>query len=880
MRKNTPPRLADTLLRLLCKPEILEGVIGDLHEYYQQNNSSSFKKRTLYWFQVLNLLRPFAIKSIGIKGWKFSPLLRINFIISFRYLKKNSLFSSINIVGLSLSLFSSLLIMEYIRFENSFDKFHEDHHRIYRIDQITTQGSVDHSATTFSRVAEELNLSFPSVEAACRVHKVRGNVVVTAGDKVFREEGIIGADSSFFSLFKLPLVAGAPEHTLREARSLVISKSIALKYFGTNDPIGKQMTIDGAYGFWSATGYNNHVTYTITGVVEDLPPNSHLKFDFLISLNLYSQLENELQNWGDSFYTYYKSKHSDDSSIIAGLEKIISKYKPDQEMALIPKPLTDIHLGSNLANEFQPNGSIKEIWLMATVAIVIIIVAGTNYINFTRANAQKRSTEIAVGRVFWASSSHIFNRIFIEGLVINTISMALVLLLLFVAEPLISPLLGHRIDLENVPPDFWSIAVLSYLVGIGISAIYPAIIISKLKLDKAQKVNLTEQFSIQSKSNLLVGFQFTLSLLVLGFSIITLDQMKFVSSKEVGANIFNTIVIPGPTVDTGNDSIYDARLTNFKTTVSKLNNVSNVTLGNFLPGQEIRGQATGYVRKIGDQEESAGNYYFTQVDYEFLSELEFSFIAGRNFDQSFSTDQQAIVINKAASDLLGFGSPEEAIGNKIIYRRNSTPMIIGVVDDFHQQSLRREYQPIIFEVRSNPKGYCYLKFATGSQLPRMNEIQRIWGEVFEGNPFNYFLLEDFYSRQYEPDNRFSKVFALFSIFSVSIVIIGIFGLTYINAASRVKEIGVRKTLGASVFHVFYTLFNKIGIMILLASIIAIPLIYMVAEDWLMNYAFRISIKWWMIAGPIALLLMLAVLVVGVQSIRSYRLNLSKALKNE
>ncbi|MEM9834074.1 MAG: ABC transporter permease, partial [Bacteroidota bacterium] len=458
-------RLAHRFLRWFCHPDYFDEIQGDLEELYQRNAEHS--KRLAQWkylLQVFALLRLSIIRPFRQSGVysvaKNLLMLKYYFKFAFRRIRFNTSFSLINIIGLGIGLASCILIFQYLSHEWSFDKFHPDFQSIYRIkhDRYQEGAVLTESATTFSRIAQELQQTYPSVEAVCRLHKAGGSIAVQAGENLFWEDQIIGTDTTFFNLFSFRFLYGTPETALTSPNAVVLTASTARKYFGKTDPVGQEITIDGPYGVWGEYGYESRGTYIVAGVIEDLPTNTHLNFDLLVSFSKYSNLENEVNNWGDSFYTYFKlSEPSEVSTIISGLPAIVDKYRPDQGIALSVQSMPEIHLTSNLVDELKSNGDEANTWLLAAVAILILIVASTNYINFSTAQAIRREKEVSVRKIYWASSAQLFRQLLAEAFLLNILALILAAILIGLVHPFVSNALNFDLIERVADPQFWVI---------------------------------------------------------------------------------------------------------------------------------------------------------------------------------------------------------------------------------------------------------------------------------------------------------------------------------------------------------------------------------------------------------------------------------------
>lgn len=879
-----PPRWADRFLNWFCRAELLEEIQGDLHEYYETELSGKpqWQAVLLYWYHILHFLRPFALKK---RYYSFNALAmhRNYFKYAWRSIRLNLFFSSINIFGLGLGLASCILIVHYLNREWNYDKFHIDYENIYRLKQITEQDGIRlESATTFSDIAAVLQENYPSVKAVCRLHQLTGTATVEFEEKLFHEGAILGVDSSFFSLFNFSFLQGNPQTALRAPQSIVITERMSKKYFGEQDPLGKELIIDGAYGFWTSSGYQDWNSYTVSGVIENLPELTHLEFDFLISLNLYANLEQELKNWGDSFYTYFKINDPVQAAVIrAGLPQIIPGPRTDKGVSLDLQKMQAIHLDSNLLNEIRTNGNAQLTYFIALVAVILLLIAGTNYINFSTAKAINNKDAVGVRKIFGANSSQLFQQMLTESFLLNLLGLIFGLFLIYFNRDLLSDLLGFQITDLSARPTFWLSLAGFLLIGTLISGLYPAYHFSTLSSGRLIGRQLsTGKPPKEHSRRFLVLFQFSISLLVIGCALIMYRQMSFIQQKDLGFKLDNTIVFNGPNIGQDNDTLYYRNMNGFREEALRMNGVKQVAVANFVPGKEIRGSAEGYVRRIGTPEELAKTYAFTKVGFDFLPTLGIPLIAGRFFDPAFAGDLtfgESVVINREACRQLGFSNPDKAIGAQIHYRINSNPTIVGVVEDFHQYSLQRNFQPIIFEPTLIPQSYYYLKF---SQIDngKIATLQKNWESFFPGNAFHYFFLDDFYQLQYQGDYRFIRSFNLFALLAILIAIIGFLGLVYYTANARIKEIGIRRTFGAAFWDIFSLLSRGLGWLLLLSAILSIPLTYLLSDDWLTNYAYRINIAWWMLLTPVALLLLITLLIVLVQSVRTYRISPAEIIR--
>jgi len=786
-----------------------------------------------------------------------------------RGIRFHPFYSFISILGLSIGLASCMLIFSYWAFEQSFDNFHIDSKKTLRVyqEKILESGGSSFSASTFSKVGQELRSSSSAVESVLRIHRSGQNTSIQASGNIITQEGIIGAEPTFFDFFDFNFIQGSAEQWKRTPQSVILTKSISDKLFGKTDPMEKNIIINGVYGIYQPDGYQEFKNYTVAGIIEDLPSNTHLDFSTLISLNLYPNPDQEFSNWGDQLYTYVKIESSEQASKLkASLATIQEHLFPKMGISFHIMPLEDIHLKSNLINEFKANGSEQVLILLAALAILILVIAALNFINFATARAIQRHKEIGLRKIFWAGKGQLFTQLFFEALFINLIALGFAVLVIILINPLLIQITSIDLLHELIFAAAWYLKIGIIALTILLSGFYPAWLVSKSSCQ-----------SISSKSKIQLGiqrplviFQFAISIFVIGFTLLISSQLRFMEETNTGLDLEKTLVLSGPSVES-EEFNFNERINSFQNLLKSNPQVSGLTSANFIPGRLIKGKAEGYVRKIGSPEDQANTYSFTQIDENFISEFGVELLAGRDFDIK-RNESQSIIINEEAAKLLGFNSATAAIGEQIYYRINSTPEIIGVVKNFHQFSLQQAYQPIIFELGDQPDLFVFLKYKEASEESLLKEVEDYWKASFPGNPFNYFFLNDFYNKQYQQDQNFFQVFQIFSALAILVASLGFFGLIYFLASSKIKEIGIRKTLGAGLLDISKILGKGTFGALIFAGVLSLPFIYFLGNKWLENYAFRTDVTWWILSAPIILFSLLSITLILIQSVRSYLVN--------
>ncbi len=766
---------------------------------------------------------------------------------SIRGLFKTPLFSLINIFGLSLGLGTCLIIFSYWSFEKSYDQFHPNHEKIFRVAQVKSieGGGEILNASVFSKVGQAFLNQETIAESLVRIHRNGSNTSIQVENDAFLQPGIIGAEESFFDLFQFDFISGSAADWQSTPQSVVLTKSTATKLFGDEDPLGKPIQINGSYGIYGTNGYKEFKNYTVAGVIKDLPGNTHLDFSAIISLDLFADPEQEFSNWGDQFYTYIKlNTVNTQAELEETLDRIAKDRFSESGIDLYSQPLSSIHLDSNLNNEFKPNGSQSVIWILGLIAFIVLIIACANYINFSLARSLQRKKELHLRKIFWAKKYQLFQQLTIEAFLINLEAFTLAIILLILLQPILEYLIGFDLIDSLLEPKNIMTWLAIFLIGVVLSGIYPAWAISGRSFNSFYKAG----FQPPSFQKPLIIFQFALTIFVIAFSLLIYSQINFMKTQNLGFNPENVLVLSGPSVEAENINL-DQRFESFKDFLSSQDGIGKVSSANFIPGQAVRGKAEGYIRQLGQLEESAHTYFFTQLDTEFLKNFEFNISAGRTFSEIF-TDENGVIINEEASRLLGFPNPSDAIGKKIYYRRNTTPEIIGVVENFHLFGLQKQYEPVIFELGESPNQFLYLTVQSEDTHKMLADLSDSWAEYFPGNPFNYFYLNEFFQKQYQRDENFYSALKLFSGLTILISILGFYGLIHFISITKTKELTVRKILGASFSEIFTYLGKGPVLYLIAAGVLSLPLTYLLAENWLRNYAFRVSITWWNLLLPV------------------------------
>ncbi|MFI5153242.1 MAG: ABC transporter permease [Chitinophagales bacterium] len=805
--------------------------------------------------------------------------------IAIRNLLKRKGYSMLNMLGLAIGITCCLLIFQYVAYEKSYDKFGPDASRIYRIrlDSYQKGKLAWQSATSYPAIAPTMKRDFPEIEDYCRLYDA--NLLLSNDEKNVKFNELQGyyADPSVISMFNIHLVKGNPKTALDAPDKMVLSQTMAKKYFGQDEAIGKRLTVrDGSQR-----------SYEVTGVFEDYPANSHLVLNHLVS---YSTLGKELRARGDTsdvsntafgwydFYTYLLLKPgTDPKKVEAKLPQFTDRYMNSKEwnkannvknvLSLIEMP--NIHLYSNYNQEAEVNGDGKGVGFLFMISFFIIVIAWVNYSNLATARSLERAKEVGVRKVLGALRSDLIAQFLTESFLLNLSAFVLAIFAAYLLSPGFNQLIGSTNSRSfSIPGNYWLLFGSIFILGTLISGIYPAFVLSgyhPVTVLKGLFKNTSKGLVL--RKSLIIG-QFATSIILIAGTLIVYQQVQFMRNQKLGVNINQTLVLQG--TQTIQDSVYQSVYQPFKTELLNMINVKSVTASSNVMGQEI--YWTNGILRIGPDKKEAVTMYIMGIDYDFLPAYDLKLVAGRNFSKDFPTDKRAVLLNERAVEMFGFKNAEEALNAKL--RRGDTLTVVGVVSNYHQQGLQKAIDPMMILLIPNMSNYYSLKMSTGDLRTSIASIEKTWNKYFPADPFNYFFLDDSFNSQYKADTRFGAVFGLFAGLAIIIACFGLLGLSAYNVLQRTKEIGIRKVLGASVNSLLVLLSKEFLALVLISLFVAIPVTWWVMNNWLQDFAYRIHIEWWVfvLAGLIAI--MIALLTTGLQALKASVANPAKSLRTE
>jgi len=802
------------------------------------------------------------------------------FKTAWRSLRKNKTFSILNITGLSIGLACSLLIALYVLDELSYDKFNTNADRIYRIDKQIKFGDFNYNgAGTPAIMGPAFAKDFTQIEQYTRFSSNPG-VVIRKGNESIREDRVVYADSSLFDVFTLHMIAGDKKSALIEPHSLVITESTARKYFSSLDVIGKTLLVD------------NTINYKITGVIKDIPRQSHFNFDlFMPTCELMQSHDN---SWlPTNFHTYLLLKPGTDfREFEKQMNRTMDQYLAPQLQSKLNMskdafdkagnyikcslmPLTDIHLHSHLAEELGINGSIQYVYIFSAIAIFILLIACINFMNLSTAHSANRAKEVGIRKVMGGLKNNLIAQFLTESLVACFLSFVIAI----VGAALLLPLFNKLADKSITAFILFSPSILSGILLILIlvsliSGSYPAFFLSSFQPIKVLKGTLSTGFKGSALRNTLVVLQFTISVILMIGTLVIYNQLKYIRNKDLGFNKEQVLILQ-------NTSALDNNTTAFTNELLQMPGVKNVTSSGFLPVTGSRNDQAF----ITVPEYDGKNFTLMQdwpVDERYLPTFQLQLKSGRNFSAQYPTDSTAVIINETAAKLYGGTDPV----NKKLYMfgdlkggKLTAYTVIGVIKDFNFNSLREQVTPLVLNLQWDNGGMA-VRVSTHDIQGLLDEIKTQWKSMASTQPFSYTFLDEEFNKQYSADQRIGKILLLFSILAIFIACLGLFGLVTFAAEQRVKEIGIRKVLGARITNIFELLSKDFIKLLMLSIFIASPVAWWAMNKWLQDFAYRISISWWIFASVGAICLLIALVTISFQAIKAAVANPVNSLRAE
>ncbi|HEX5170204.1 MAG TPA: ABC transporter permease [Cyclobacteriaceae bacterium] len=864
----TPPKLFLRFFRWFCNPAIVEDIEGDLTEMFRREaGAGSIKKARIHFLlNVIRLFRPGIIKNFSPSfNNNTAPMFRNYFITSMRSLMRSKVFSLINITGLAVGLATFCLIAFYVYHELSFDRYHEKGVRIFRIvENLRTENELLFQAASSPPMGPRMQKEFPEVENYVRMQQ--WNLLAERNGISFYEPECYIADSTVFDIFSWPLLKGDKKTALREPYSIVLTETMAKKYFGDEDPVGQMIKMD----------YDN---YTITGVMADVPENSHFTFSSLISFSTWSRnnKDNEDRAWFWNGFKTYLLLHDAQAvdKVRAKMKAFIDKNVEKGGMYyedLPLQPLASIYMAKQRSWENGTRGNMNNIYILSIIALFILLIACFNYINLATARASRRLKEVGLRKSLGALRRMLVAQFLGESLIVTFLAGLLAAVITWMVLPAFRTLVESPLSLSLLPnPWLISSGAFLFLLFIGLLAgAYPAFIISGFKPLQIFRPSVKGVYSHHNFRKVLVTMQFVISIMLVAGTLLVNDQLTLVRSQDLGFNKDATLIVP-----TNGDTAIVKHLDAVKQELMRVKGVVAITGSNTVPGQSTTNNYTQIEMENGKMSPTNINYIYT--DHDFITAYNIEMLAGRNFSREVKADDTtAYIINETAMKDFGW-TPDEALDKKV--RGRDGGKIIGVVQDFNYRSLHMQVEPLMMAI-TNYVGRLSIRIEDEDMPATIARVQQKWSELIPYLPFDYTFLDETFDRQYKADHQLSKVSGVFTGLAIFIGCLGLLGLTSFAVERRTKEIGIRKVLGATTVSVMLLIIQEFVWLIVIALVLATPLTWFFIEHWEQNFTLQAVINplRFIVAG--VAVFGFAWLTISYLSFRAAATNPAQALKVE
>jgi putative ABC transport system permease protein len=877
---KTPPKTALQFLRWFCREDFIDEIEGNVVEIFEKEiESNPAKARRQFILNVVRHFRPEYLKIFhsGKKSSSFLSAMIFNYIkLAFRNLRKRASYSFINIFGLALGVCAALLIINYMEFETSYDNFHVNADRLYRIKRTFIQNNEagqPHVMTTYALGPTLVN-EIPSIERYIRTHG--GSCVVSyqpgngAGIS-FHENNLLIADSTFFDAFTFSPVAGDLTTALDNPNNIVLTETTWHKYFGYEDAVGKTLKLAGG----RVDGL-----YTVAAIIKDVPGNSHFSFDIVVPMHnifLGSQYQRDDGWQWNNFNTYVELDRSNDYlEAESRLPDFAQRWMDPKwkhingRVQLNLQPLLNIHNEPGLRHGGETVGR-STIYFFGLIAVFILFIAWINYINLSTARAMERSREVGIKKTIGAARIELVTQFLFESIVINVIAIAMAVVFMMLLLPLLGDMIGKQLPAHLDDPRFWAVLAILFVAGTLASGIYPAFVMSSFRITKAVRKTGDKGFSLRKG---LVVFQFVSSLVLIAGTVVVYRQIIFMQSRETGLQMDQMLIIDAP--GTLEWNVAQKTLGIYKEEARKIPGVESITTSGAVPAGGYNWGAD--IRKLGEPETSNALGCVVYVDYDFIPTYNISLLAGHNYNPDATSDKRSVIVNEAALKAFKLGTPEEALTQRLILE--DTFDIAGVAKDFNWNSLKSDFTAFVFvpETIMPVKVSVHLKSGTIPQT--IDALDKLYRSMMPNDPFGYYFLDDSFNNQYKADQQFGNIFGMFAGLAIAICCLGLWGLASFTTSQKLKEIGIRKILGASVGSITLLLVRQFVFLIGLAAIIAIPLSWYGMDTWLSGFAFRIGIEWELFAIPVLVLTLIALLTIALQVRKGAVMNPVDVLKSE
>ena len=798
---------------------------------------------------------------------------------SLRSLKRQRSYLIINILGLSVGIACSLLIAIYVINEAGYDRFNEKKDRIFRIVLNGKMGGQEFiGAYTCSPIGPTMLREFPEIEDYLRLTG-RGPTVVEYNDLSFTDDNVLESDSAFFNFFSIPLLKGDPENVLNAPRRAVLSASTAKRIFGNEDPIDKAIKIG-----------DDTVKFIVSGIMEDVPANSHFNASILTSFMTNPRSQDPV--WlSNSFSTYLLLKpNTDAEAVSAKIPGLLAKYAGPQVQRFMGisideflsqgnkynyflQKLTDIHLDPSIQQEFKAASDPKYLWIFGSISILIILIAAINFMNLATAQATKRAKEVGIKKVAGSTRGLLVSQFLSESFILSLASLVIALIIIRISLPYFNNLLRSDLSLDLIDKWYKIPALLLFTLFVGLLAgSYPAFFLSSFNPSEVLKGSVKGSLRNGRIRRVLVVFQFAVSILLITGTLVMYRQIFFMLNKDVGFNKEQLLVI-------NMAHSLQNRVEAFKEAVREIPGIINIASSTAVPGRN--NNLNGY--GIEGKKDETALLQSSWADEDFIDTYKMEIVSGRNFDRTFASDKDACIINESAAKNFGI---TDKTNTRFMLPLDSGKFqyltVIGIVKNFHFESLRNPIEPymILRKGEHNNWGYVTIKLSAQNYQQTIGEIEKRWKEFTSNDPLQYYFVDEDFEQMYLQEKQNAQLAVIFSALAILIAALGLFGLTSFTVEQRTKEIGVRKAMGSSVSGIYYVISREIIVLVSISALIAWPLIYFIAGNWLENFYYRINAGAFSFVAGLGIALLVATVTISYRILKAAAVNPAQSLKYE
>jgi putative ABC transport system permease protein len=871
MTKEKPPKVPGWLIESSAWYEDGYSVYGDICEEYFEVLESKGRTRASLWFWR-QAFRTFPVFFSDLFFWRM--IMFKNYLkVALRSIKKQKGYAFINIAGLAIGMAACILILIWVHDELNFDAYHENADRIYRLTIDAQLGTQMKAPVSPSPAGPAMVAEYPEVLQYVRLSRPNRSPVVV-DDREYFEDNVAFADNSIFEVFSFPFLSGDPAKALETAYTAVITEDMARKYFGESDPIGKTIKFGG----------DNE--YAVTGVVKNIPANSHFTFDILRSMETQSAENRPLmENWmAISQYTYLLlAEGADFKALEQKLPALIEKNlgailkSIGASFTFYLQPLRDVHLRSDFAGDIGAQGDIRYVYLFSAIALFVLLIACINFVNLSTARSATRAQEVGLRKTLGAVRHRLVGQFLGESVVYSLFSLVLAIILILLALPQFNALVGRKLSFNIFQMPWLIPAFLGLALVVGITAgSYPAFFLSAFQPVRVLRGKLKLGTKNIRFRRVLVILQFAISIVLILGTMMIYKQLIYMKSTDLGFEKEHVVIFPG--LGDRMESSHQTLRNEFR----NLPGVIEVGATSMVPGRGIMRSA---FQPEGFTQEQSQTMDYLNIDPDFLTALGIQIVSGRNFDEKLSTDRtESLIINETAANKFGWDDP---IGKQFIFAADQNSQgveqrlnVIGVIKDYHNTSLRLKIEPMILFYDPGSCTALSLRIAPSDVSKTVNVIRNKWKELLPQKPFDFFFLDDSFDSQYKAEERMGNLFLRFSLLAVFIGCLGLFGMASYTTEQRTKEIGIRKVLGASAGVIVRMLSREYLVLVAIGNLIAWPAAYFMLKSWLGNFAYRTSLPFWIFIAAAVLSLAVALLTVTYQSAKAALSNPADSLRYE